>query len=449
MASQPKSVVKLVSQKISAKSPKSLYWRFLMITILPMLLVQIFTTYIFYERHWSSLSRNMTSSLTGEIATIITGMESFPEEDRTAFLVETAKYNSLWVSIDRNHKLDYYKNVNDSYPELEYSLDSKMKNKFAIYREPEDRLRVSIQVGEDLVNINFSDKRIANPSTYIFILWMFSSALLLTIISVLFLRGQVRSILNLSNAADNFGKGSDLKDFKPAGAREIRAAGIAFIEMKERIKRLIDTRTQMLAGVSHDIKTPLTRMKLILSMLSDKDRKQQLEVEVNDMTKMIEGYLSFAQLESPSHLSESITSVNLKQYMEELVERYKNFPNKIEISIPDNIFLHIRPEYFRRAISNLIDNSIKYAKSLQVAAYTDETNAYITFDDDGPGIPESKFEQVFQPFYRLDESRNAETGGIGLGLSIARDIAQKHGGDIKLSDSHLLGGLRAIVILPK
>lgn len=449
MNSKPKSVVKIVSQKISAKSPKSLYSRFLLITIVPVLLIQLITTYIFYERHWSSLSRNMVASLTGEISTIVSVVEDLDDAESAKFFLENAKYNALIVNLQKNQKLDTFKNRNDSYPELIQNIRSTINNPLAIFHEPDDSLRISIQTGEDVLNINFSEKRIANPSTYIFILWMLTSSLLLTIISVLFLRGQVRSILNLSHAAENFGKGGDLKDFKPSGAREIRAAGIAFIEMRERIKRLIDTRTQMLAGVSHDIKTPLTRMKLILSLLTDKSRKEQLETEVDDMTKMIEGYLSFAQLETQNQTVEAIQELNLNKFISDIIERYKAYPNKIAVNVPENIIIHLRPEYFKRALSNLIDNSIKYAKSLEVSAQLVEGNAIIHVDDDGPGIPENKLEQVFQPFYRLDESRNSETGGVGLGLSIARDIVQKHGGDIQLSRSPSLHGLRATIILPK
>jgi two-component system osmolarity sensor histidine kinase EnvZ len=267
------------------------------------------------------------------------------------------------------------------------------------------------------------------------------------IIALMFLRIQVRSILNLTKAAEGFGKGDDGHDYKPSGAREIRRAGIAFIEMKERIRRLIDTRTQMLAGVSHDLKTPLTRMKLITSLLGNENR-DQIESEVNEMNKMIDGYLSFARLDLPDQLAEPIEELNLHDFIENLASRYHNFPNEIIVDIPKNIFIHIRAEYFRRSLSNIIDNSLKYAKALRISASVDEENAYIYFDDDGPGIPANKLEEVFQPFYRLDQSRNADTGGVGLGLSIARDIINKHGGDIKLSKSRL-GGLRTTIILPK
>jgi two-component system, OmpR family, osmolarity sensor histidine kinase EnvZ len=430
------------------KGPKSLYFRFLLITIIPVIAVQMITTYIFYERHWDSLSRNMIGSLSGEVTMIVHGIANTPEEQRAQFINTITSYIGISVTVDRNQTIIPTGNINARYPELLSSLKTKISADMSLFPQDEGRLRLEVQQGTDVIRIIFNDKRIVNPSTYIFILWVIGSAILLLAISLSFLRIQVRSILNLTKAAEGFGKGGDLKDFKPAGATEIRRAGIAFIEMKERIKRLMDTRTQMLAGVSHDLKTPLTRMKLILSMLADRQNKEQIEAEVDEMNKMIEGYLSFAQLDSPDQFVEPISELNLKNFIESLVSRYQNFPNKISVEIPGNIFIHIRPEYFRRSLSNIIDNSIKYAKTLKISAKIDEKNAYIIFEDDGPGIPESKFEEVFQPFYRIDASRNSETGGVGLGLSITRDIINKHGGDIKLSKSKL-GGLCTTIILPK
>jgi two-component system osmolarity sensor histidine kinase EnvZ len=439
---------KNLEKTLNSKSPKSLYSRFLLITILPVILIQIITVYIFYERHWDSLSRNMNSSLNGELTLVVNSYSNLPETEKSAFLVSISDYLNFDIKINKNQKLNFNKNKNAKYDNLILGLKNLLKSKVAIFEEEDDKLRVSIQVGEDVINVTFSDKRIVNPSTYIFLIWIIVSSTLLLIISTLFLKGQVRSILNLSKAAESFGKGNESENFKPSGAKEIRAAGIAFIEMKERIKRLIDTRTQILAGVSHDLKTPLTRMKLQLSFLQDKENKESLEHEVNEMNKMIDGYLNFARLESKDKFTETISEVNLNKFISELVERYKNFPNKITVDIPENIFLHIRPEYFKRSLTNIVDNSIKYAKSLNISALYENDSVIIYFDDDGSGIPEDKRELVFQPFYRLDESRNSETGGVGLGLSITKDIIHKHGGEIKL-DKSPLEGLRTIIILPK
>jgi two-component system osmolarity sensor histidine kinase EnvZ len=441
-------MLKNLEKTLNSKGPKSLYSRFLLITILPVVLIQLITVYIFYERHWDSLSRNMTSSLNGEIALVVNSYYNLPESAKDAFLVSISDYLSFKITINKEQKISFFKNKNKEYSRLISGLKNVLNSKVAIFNAENDRLKVSVQVGNDVIDIVFSDKRIANPSTYIFLIWIVVSSILLLIISTLFLKGQVRSILNLSKAAERFGKGSELENFKPSGAKEIRAAGIAFIEMKERIKRLIDTRTQILAGVSHDLKTPLTRMKLQLSFLQDKENKDSLEHEVNEMNKMIDGYLNFARLETRDKFTETVSEVNLNKFISELVERYKNFPNKITVDIPENIYLHIRPEYFKRSLTNIVDNSIKYAKSLSVSALYENESVIINFDDDGAGIPEDKRELVFQPFYRLDESRNSETGGVGLGLSITKDIIHKHGGEIKL-DISPLGGLRTTIILPK
>jgi two-component system osmolarity sensor histidine kinase EnvZ len=418
-----------------------------MITVFPVVIIQIVTTYMFYERHWDSLSRNMVSSLTGEIAMIVNSVSEIQESDLPRLLVVASDYMYLDISIDKNQSLITNIKLEKDFKELRKSLSSRISSNFNIEKISNDKIKISIQIHNDIMNIIFDEKRIKNPSTYIFILWVTGSAIIFMLISVLFLRGQVRSIINLSKAADSFGKGSDMLDFKPQGAKEIRKAGVAFIEMKERIKRLIDTRTQMLAGVSHDLKTPLTRMKLILSLIPNTDKKTELEQEVDEMGKMIEGYLSFAQIDSKNKIAEPIQEINLKNFILGIIELYKNFPNKINVTIPENIYLHIRPEYFKRAISNIIDNATKYSNLLEISALFENECAVIIFDDNGIGIPEDKYEKVFQPFYRIDESRNSDTGGVGLGLSITRDIIIKHGGDIKLAKSPL-GGLQFKIILP-
>ncbi|HCR85149.1 MAG TPA: hypothetical protein DIV86_00570 [Alphaproteobacteria bacterium] len=263
------------------------------------------------------------------------------------------------------------------------------------------------------------------------------------------MKNQIRSISSLAEAAEKFGKGLEITKFKPVGATEIRQAGIAFIEMKERIKRLVETRTQMLAGVSHDLRTPLTRMKLILSMLPDKEKKEALEQEVEEMHKMIDGYLNFTQLEVTQSFSEPTQEIFLRKFIDDIALKTANFSNvKINVNITENLTIKIRPEYFTRAIQNLVDNAARYAKYILIRAQKEENRfTHIFIDDDGVGIPEEKFDEVFQPFFRIDESRNSETGGSGLGLTIARDIIHKHGGEIKLSKSHL-GGLRVTLTIP-
>lgn len=390
----------------------------------------------------------MASSFAGEVSLITNGIEGIAKDERSEILKAAEKYMYLSAYIEDSVPFSEQDNINYDYETLLSNLQSRLSNNMAIFPYADGSSRLSIQIGDDLLNIIFSNKRVASSTTYIFVMWVIGSAIVMIIIATLFLKGQVRSILTLSKAAESFGRGHEIKKFKPSGSKEIRGAGVAFIEMKERIKRLLDTRTKMLAGVSHDLKTPLTRMRLTLSMLEDKDKASHLEQEVEEMNKMIEGYLKFAQLETHDHMSEVTMDVNLKEYLEKISDKYKNYESKVNVNIPENIFVQLKPEYFSRSLCNLIDNSCRYAKNILIRAQSEENKfTHIFIDDDGEGIPDGHLEEVFQPFFRVDKSRNSETGGVGLGLSIARDIIHKHGGEIKLSKSHL-GGLRATISLP-
>lgn len=430
-------------------TPRSLFGRFMLIIILPVLILQLLTTVIFYKNHWASVSRNMISSLSGEVSLIINGIANVKPEERKYILKTAKQYMHLKAEIAEDAEINPEKNINDDYKKLIKSLSRQVDFKLYLFQQSDDQLRLEVDIGDDVLLIIFSEKRVANPSTYIFVMWVLGSAFLLLVVSIIFMRNQVKSITSLSRAAENFGKGLEITRFKPVGAQEIRQAGIAFIEMKERIKRLIETRTQMLAGVSHDLRTPLTRMKLITAMLENEEHKESLEQEVDEMKKMIEEYLNFTQLEVTQSFSEPISRINLRQFIETIGEKYRNYNDvKLNINVLGDIDVNIRPEYFARAIQNLLDNNIRYSKYILIRAQKEEDKfTHIFIDDDGPGIPDDKLEEVFTPFYRLDESRNSETGGVGLGMTIARDIIHKTGGEIKLSRSHL-GGLRITITIP-
>jgi len=391
----------------------------------------------------------MSTSLAGEIALIANGIANVKPEERKYILMTAKQYMHMHAEILENQVITKKNNLNRQYPLLINGLNSQAERKIALFREDSESLRLETQINKDLLVIIFSNKRLTNPSSYIFVMWVLGSAILLIIVSVIFMKNQIRSISSLAEAAEKFGKGLEITKFKPVGATEIRQAGIAFIEMKERIKRLVETRTQMLAGVSHDLRTPLTRMKLILSMLPDKEKKEALEQEVEEMHKMIDGYLNFTQLEVTQSFSEPTQEIFLRKFIDDIALKTANFSNvKINVNITENLTIKIRPEYFTRAIQNLVDNAARYAKYILIRAQKEENRfTHIFIDDDGVGIPEEKFDEVFQPFFRIDESRNSETGGSGLGLTIARDIIHKHGGEIKLSKSHL-GGLRVTLTIP-
>ena len=442
------NLMKPLLRNKSIPTPRSLYSRFLLITILPLLLIQLVTTIIFFENHWDSLTRNMVQSLTGEISLIRNGINNTSQEERAYIFQAAEQYLNLEIYIEESAEINPEGNINDKYPVLIRSLELRTGSQVYLFPHGDDFYKITMLMSGDVLNVVFSDKRIANPSTYIFVMWVVGSALVLIIVSTLFLRGQIRSILSLSKAAESFGKGREVTKFKPSGAKEIRLAGVAFIEMKERIKRLLDTRTQMLAGVSHDLKTPLARIKLVTAMMQDKEKSKQLEEEVDEMEKMIDGYLRFTKIENEQNVTEKMEKVNLKEYCSALVDKFSNYEINIEMNVPKDVECKIMKDYFARALTNLIDNSARYAKNTLIRAQAKSDKfLYIFIDDDGEGIPQDKLEEVFQPFNRIDESRNSETGGTGLGLSIARDIIHKHGGEIKLSESHL-GGLKVTITLP-
>ena len=294
-----------------------------------------------------------------------------------------------------------------------------------------------------MLNAVVPRQRLYSSTTYIFILWMVGSSLLLFAVAAGFMRNQVRPIRRLAQAADSFGKGRDLPDFHLSGATEVRRAGAAFIEMRERIRRHVQQRTDMLSGVSHDLRTPLTRMKLQLAMLGPSPEVDDLRTDVTEMERMIEGYLAFARGEG----GETPVPTELKDLLDEVVATAGREGVPVDLEIREPITLPLKPQAFRRAISNLVANAGKFGKRVWITATRRGDVVEILVDDDGPGIPAEQREEVFRPFFRLEGSRNPETGGVGLGLTIARDVFRGHGGDMTLDDSPR-GGLRACVRLP-
>jgi two-component system osmolarity sensor histidine kinase EnvZ len=279
-------------------------------------------------------------------------------------------------------------------------------------------------------------------NSHIFLLWMLGTSLILLTIAVLFLRNQIRPILKLADAAEAFGKGRDA-EFRPRGAREVRRAGNAFIEMKRRVERAVGERTTMLNGVSHDLRTILTRFKLSLALLERSSEIEALEKDVDEMARMLEDYLAFARGDA----GETAVETDIRGLLEELKSDAERQGHQTELTVVGDPLVVVRPDAFRRLMTNLVSNAARYGDRIAIRATHDARYLIVMIDDDGPGIPQEQREEVFRPFFRLDEARNVDSGGTGLGLAIARDIARAHGGDIMLADSPL-GGLRATVRLP-
>ena len=302
---------------------------------------------------------------------------------------------------------------------------------------------IDVQLPEAVLHIVTSRKRLFSSTVYVFVLWMVGASLILFGVATIFMRNQVKPIRRLAFAAENFGKGRDYLALKPEGANEVRQASIAFLAMRERILNQIRQRTDMLAGVSHDLRTPLTRIRLELEMLTDQDAIRNMKSDVSEMEHMLEGYLSFARGEE----SEKTTLTNINALVNGVVLKAQREGGIIDFHSKKDINLHIRPNAFIRCLNNIINNAKYYAQRISVTVDQHEESVEIIVDDDGPGIPEDKWVEVFKPFYRLDHSRNLQTGGVGLGLTIVRDIVRSHGGEVTLGKCPG-GGLRVIVNLP-
>ena len=435
--------------------PNTLFGRSLAIMITPVVLLQIVATYVFYERHWYSVTRRLSQGLAGDIAMIVDLHRDTKGVDLSEVLKKRIYHNmQIRAQFFANEILpNQPPQASVTNRILDQVLDKALGDRFQRpYRMDTTSfgrdIEVRIQFADGVLQVLTPRKRVSSPTTYIFIMWMVGASLIFLTIAVLFLRNQIKPIRKLSEAVDQFGKGLDIADLKPRGATEVRQATVAFLRMRDRIRRQIDQRTEMLAGVSHDLRTPLTRMKLQLEMLDDESNP--LKADVADMERMVESYLAFARGQD----TEASSLCDLGELVSEVATTVRRDGGDVEIHLPDPessdreaLKTFVRPIAFKRCLSNLMSNARRHASHIQVTVSKDESYLLVTVDDDGPGIPPDKRKEVFKPFRRLDESRNLESGGSGLGLAIARDVARNHGGDIILGDSPT-GGLRALVRLP-
>lgn len=440
-----------INETIKKVLPKTLFGRSLLIIVMPLILLQVISAFIFYERHWSWVSRQLTNSAVTEIATIIELWREAPDDEtRNRILDAGRRYFDLSLSYEPGAIIP-----NTAHPiigsdaNFTSALYQRLHRPLAILGDTRGSLAMDLQFPDGVMHVAASPKRLFTSTTYIFVLWMVGSSMILFGVAMIFMRNQVRPIRRLARAADALGKGRDVPPFKLAGAVEVRQAARAFNIMRERIQRQMNQRTEMLAGVSHDLRTPLTRMKLELAMLKG-DGADELKADVQEMESMVEGYLAFARGDE----TEATVDADLGELIDEIAAQarragaavaVKNDPEKNKKA--GELMLPIRRAAMKRALANLVTNANTYGRRAEIAARRVGGNVEITVDDDGPGIPVDKREDVFRPFFRLEQSRNRETGGVGLGLSIARDVIHGHGGSIALEDSPL-GGLRVRLRLP-
>jgi two-component system osmolarity sensor histidine kinase EnvZ len=438
----------LKPQGIRKVLPRTLFGRSLLILLLPVLLLQIITTVFFFERHWSVVTRRLTGAVAGDIAVAADEIETLPADFAIDDLLAQQSQNfDIGLFYERGKALPADESPSFNPPlahSLRHALHEQVRRPFVIaLRQSGELIDISVALKDGVLLAVVPQHRLFTRGTYVFLLWMIGSSVVLSGISLLFMRNQIRPIRRLAVAAERFGKGGDVSRFRPEGAAEVRQAAIAFIEMRDRIRRQMTQRTEMLAGVSHDLRTPLTRMKLLLALQAKSPDTAALLGDVEEMETMVEGYLAFARGEE----GEALTPTDLAALIEEVAETVRRSGGDVETIFKGRPLIAIRPQAIRRALANLMENARRYAGRMQVTLASGKQGVEIVLDDNGPGIPVDEREDVFRPFYRVEDSRNSSTGGVGLGLPIARDIVQSHGGDIVLGDS-ALGGLRVTITLP-
>ena len=429
--------------------PRSLFFRTMLLIFVPLIVVQVVSVYAYWNSSWSKVGRRLSDNLVEDMAFIITiddGTKNFADikaQAKAIYDIDVQFYEN-----ENKHNV-WRKNKNNGRFITGFLAESltkrfPMANTEVFLSNHHDDLNILIDMDKGLYVFKTPLKNIFSTSIFGFVAWMIATSLLLFVVAVLFLRVQARSITQLAAAAEDFGKGINTK-FKPYGSIEVRRAGLAFVKMKERILRQISERTQMLAGVSHDLRTPLTRMKLQMAMLPDSKENQEFVQDIDEMEKMLDGYLAFVSGEG----GEKSGFIDVNEMITSIINKYrKNTNAMIRFSTNYDVSaIQGREQALRRAITNIIENAFHYGKEITVAITSDDKRLEISVDDDGPGIPKDKRDDVFKAFYRVDPSRNKETGGVGLGLAIAKDIVVSHGGSIELSDSQL-GGLRVVISLP-
>ncbi|MFL5295167.1 MAG: ATP-binding protein [Phenylobacterium sp.] len=440
---------RVIGRWFKRQLPKTLFGRSLLIIVLPVAIMQIAVTYVFFDAHWQTVTARLSEGLAGDIAWAV---ESYQEDPSPAAFGKLSKRAEdsmgLSVALQPGRKLPATRRYSLFAP-IDRSLQRALSDRldepfwFDTTRYPA-YVDVRVAVPGGVMRVLAPRDRAFATQGHIFVLWMTVATVLLTAIAILFIRNQVRAIERLANAAEAFGRGGEVAAFKPHGAKEVRRAAAAFLDMRARIQRHIDQRTTLLASVSHDLRTPLTRLKLALALAEPSKRNDAMKRDLAEMEHMIDEYLAFARGEG----GEGVETVRLRELIEQVSEGAVHAGAKVEIAADPQLTARVRPNALKRALSNLIMNAAAHGERIEVSARVRNAGGIeIAVDDDGPGIPEAQYEEAFKAFGRLDEARNQNAKGVGLGLAIARDVARGHGGDITLSRSPL-GGLRAVVRLP-
>jgi two-component system osmolarity sensor histidine kinase EnvZ len=428
--------------------PRTLFGRAVIITVLPLILVQAVGIFVFYDRVWETVTRRLTHAIAGEVAmTIEHWQRASGPEDRAATLAMVERQLGMSIAVSDGARLAAPM-AGEGSGILERRMVQALRERVGrpfdldVWGQPRDVILL-VQLDTGVMRIVVSRERVFTTNAYVMILWMVGSSILLFAIASVFMRNQVRPIRELAAVSEAFGKGGDIEGYRPSGASEVRQAGAAFVVMRERLRRFLLQRTEMLAGISHDLRTPLTRMKLELALLDDSPSVAGLRADIADMERMVESYLAFVRGDG----EEQPEPTDLARLLADLVAGEQREGHPVRLITEGDLVISLRPQAVRRSIRNLLANATRHGARIELRAKRRERSVKILIDDDGPGIPSGLREDVFKPFFRLDASRNSSTGGVGLGLTIARDVVRAHGGDIWLEDAPL-GGLRVRIKLP-
>lgn len=436
-----RSVIRHPFRYLKQFMPKSLFGRSIIILMTPLIVVQVILSYTFFERHTDAILDSLAKGIAGDMQMVCDLVDTgIPSSEITRLAKKNFDFK---VTLNPNGKLMQYGAFKDKwlYQYMLSQLDARLNHLYFL-RIFEDKIHVEIPHAKGVITIETPRKRLYSRTTHLVIIWTALSALLLFIVASLFMRNQIRPISRLASAADQFGRGVDI-NFRPEGATEVRQAGLAFMIMRDRLKRHIQERTEMLAGVSHDLRTPIARMKLQLAMMKQNSDIKDLQNDVEEMQRMVQGFLDFAKGVGQEELSQ----INIKDLLDSIFTGIRHLPLDITTSGDLDISIPVKVELFKRCMSNLLLNANRYSTHVNIDVTPLDKAILFTLDDNGPGIPESERENVFRPFYRIDTSRNLDSGGVGLGLSIAKDIVSGHGGDLSLETSPK-GGLRIILKIP-
>ena len=423
--------------------PKRLFYRGLLIVAVPIIVLQVTISLVFFDSLWIKTNSGMTKALVSEVKTFIDAYDN--DETNKDFIIVLFK-NHLEINI----KYEEDKILPEKTPErwfspVDRSLRRELKSKNLNYwfntTSHKDIIDLKIGYSKGYFQFYIPKDRLTSSSARLFGLWITLPAILMITIAIIFLKNQTRPITKLAEASERFGKGEDVEEFRPSGALEIRKAGLEFHRMRERILRHLNQRSEMLTGISHDLRTPLTRIKLQLAMIKDPVLSKKLSLDIDEMEKMLHEYLQFAS----SGAKEKNETFNLSELIQNIVKKYEN--TNIVFEIKDKIYFNGRKNLIKRSITNLVDNSIKYGTKFNIKLNKTKSFILITIDDDGPGIPQSEYQNVLKPFYKIDKSRSESKSSVGLGLAISSDIIKSHGGNINF-DKSKLGGLKVKVTLP-